>query len=51
MNGTVLWVIAVVIGVVGAIQLIQGQIIFGIILIILACLVGPGGSYAGLRRR
>ncbi len=43
MNATVLWVIAVVLAIVGIVQLIQGQIIFGIVLLVAACLVGPGG--------
>ena len=43
MKGTLLWVIAVILAVVGIVQLIQGQIVFGIVLIIAACLVGPGG--------
>ncbi len=43
MRGTLLWVIAAVLVAVGIVQLIQGQIIFGIVLIIAACLVGPGG--------
>lgn len=43
MNSTVLWLIAAVLVVVGIVQLIQGQIIFGIVLIIAGCLVGPGG--------
>ena len=43
MSATLLWVIAVILAVVGVVQLIQGQIILGIVLIIAACLVGPGG--------
>ncbi len=43
MNATVLWVIAVVLAIVGVVQLLQGQIIFGIILLIAAAAVGPGG--------
>ncbi len=43
MNSTVLWVIAAIIVIVGIVQLIQGQIIFGVVLIIIGCLVGPGG--------
>ena len=43
MRGTLLWIIAVILAVVGVVQLIQGQILFGIVLIIAACLVGPGG--------
>lgn len=43
MNATVLWIIAAVLVIVGIVQLLQGQIIFGIVLIILGLLVGPGG--------
>ncbi len=43
MNSTVLWIIAAVIAVVGIVQLLQGQILFGVILLVVACLVGPGG--------
>ncbi|MCC6436305.1 MAG: hypothetical protein IT196_14820 [Acidimicrobiales bacterium] len=50
MNATLLWIIAAVIAVVGVVQLIQGQIIFGIVLLIAACLVGPGG-YSIFRAR
>lgn len=40
---TLLALLAVVLVVAGFVQLIQGQIGFGIALIVLACLVGPGG--------
>ncbi|MEO6126106.1 MAG: GPGG-motif small membrane protein [Ilumatobacteraceae bacterium] len=43
MNSTILWIIAAILVIVGIVQLFQGQIIFGVILIILGCLVGPGG--------
>jgi hypothetical protein len=43
MKGTLLWLIAAILVVVGVVQLFQGQILFGIILIIAGCLVGPGG--------
>ena len=43
MNATVLWVIAAILVVVGIVQLFQGQIIFGVVLIVAGCLVGPGG--------
>ncbi len=43
MNATVLWVIAAILVIVGIVQLLQGQVIFGIVLIIIGCLVGPGG--------
>ena len=38
-----LFIIAAVIAIVGVVQLIQGQILFGLILLVVACLVGPGG--------
>ncbi|MEZ5235202.1 MAG: GPGG-motif small membrane protein [Acidimicrobiia bacterium] len=50
MSGTILWLIAAVIAVIGVIQLLQGQIILGIVLLIVACLVGPGG-YSVFRTR
>lgn len=50
MSATVLWVIAVIIAVIGVIQLLQGQIILGIVLLIAAALVGPGG-YSVFRTR
>ena len=43
MNSTILWIIAAILVIVGIVQLIQGQIIFGVVLIIAGCLVGPGG--------
>ena len=50
MSATVLWIIAAILVIVGIVQLIQGQIIFGIVLIVLGCLVGPGG-YSIFRTR
>ena len=44
MSATLLWIIAAILVVVGIVQLIQGQIILGIVLIIAGCLVGPGGT-------
>jgi hypothetical protein len=38
-----LWIVAVVLAVAGVIQLLQGQIVFGLVLLVAACLVGPGG--------
>ncbi|MEO6628897.1 MAG: GPGG-motif small membrane protein [Aquihabitans sp.] len=43
MNATLLYVIAAILVIVGIVQLIQGQLIFGIVLIVIGCLVGPGG--------
>jgi len=42
-NATVLWVIAAILVIVGIVQLFQGQVFLGIVLIIVGCLVGPGG--------
>jgi hypothetical protein len=39
----ILWLIAVVLAIVGVVQLLQGQILLGILLLIAACAVGPGG--------
>ena len=43
MKATLLWVIAAILVIVGIVQLFQGQILLGIVLIIAGCLVGPGG--------
>jgi hypothetical protein len=43
MSSTLLWIMAVIIAIVGVVQLLQGQILLGIILLVAACLVGPGG--------
>lgn len=51
MNSTVLWVIAAILVIVGIVQLLQGQIIFGVVLIIVGCLVGPGGYSVFKSRR
>lgn len=39
----ILGIIAFILVVVGAIQLIQGQLVFGIVLIVAGLLIGPGG--------
>ncbi len=46
----ILWLLAVAIVIVGLVQLFQGQIILGIVLIVIGCLVGPGG-YSIFHRR
>jgi len=46
----ILWLIAAVIAIVGVVQLIQGQVLFALLLFIVACLVGPGG-YSVFRGR
>ena len=43
MTATVLWIIAAILVIVGIVQIIQGQWILGIVLIVAGCLVGPGG--------
>ncbi|MGZ4672405.1 MAG: GPGG-motif small membrane protein [Ilumatobacteraceae bacterium] len=43
MSSTLLWIMAVIIAIVGVVQLLQGQILLGVVLLIAACLVGPGG--------
>ena len=50
MSNTLLWIIAVILVVVGIVQLVQGQILLGVAFIIGACLVGPGG-YSLFRSR
>ena len=37
------WLLAVVIGIAGIVSLVRGQILWGVGLIILAFIVGPGG--------
>ncbi|MDH4075142.1 MAG: GPGG-motif small membrane protein [Acidimicrobiia bacterium] len=50
MSATVLWIIAVIIAIIGIVQLLQGQIILGVVLLVAAALVGPGG-YSVFRSR
>ncbi len=46
----ILWLIAVILVIVGIVQLFQGQILLGVALIVLGFLVGPGG-YSIFRSR
>ena len=39
----ILWIIAAVLVIAGIITLISGSVIFGIVLIVVGLLVGPGG--------
>lgn len=50
MGATLLWILAVILVVVGIVQILQGQVILGIVLIVAGCLVGPGG-YSLFRNR
>ena len=40
---TLLWIIAVVLVIAGIVGLVRGQILWGIVLIVVGLLVGPGG--------
>lgn len=46
----VLWILAVVIAIVGIVQLFDGQVVLAIVLFVVAALVGPGG-YSLFRTR
>ena len=39
----ILWIIAVILVVAGIVAIIRGQILWGIVLIVVGLLVGPGG--------
>jgi len=39
----ILWIIAVILVIAGIVSLVRGQILWGIILIVVGLLVGPGG--------
>ena len=41
--GFLLWIVAVLLVVGGVINLLQGQILFGLVLIIVGLAIGPGG--------
>lgn len=40
---TILWIAAVIIGIIGVVRILQRDILWGVVLIIVALLVGPGG--------
>jgi hypothetical protein len=50
MSATLLWIIAAILVVIGIVQLFAGNILLGIALIVVGCLVGPGG-YSVFRGR
>ncbi len=43
MSPQVLWIVAVIVAVIGIIVLISGSILWGIVLLVIAALIGPGG--------
>jgi hypothetical protein len=49
-NATVLWVIAAILVIVGIVEIVSGSFFFGLLLIIVGCLVGPGGVSIFSRR-
>jgi hypothetical protein len=40
---TLLWIIAAILVISGIVTLVRGQVLWGIVLIVLGLLVGPGG--------
>ncbi len=50
MPASLLWIIAVIVAIIGIIVLVSGSILWGIVLLIAACLIGPGG-YSVFRTR
>jgi hypothetical protein len=38
-----LWLLAVILAVYGIVNLIRGYVLVGVLLLVVACLVGPGG--------
>jgi hypothetical protein len=49
--GFLLWILAVICAIGGVVQILQGQVIFGIVLLIVAAAIGPGGWSVFNRRR
>jgi len=47
-----LWLLAVIVALIGVVQLLQGQVLFAIVLFVLAAIIGPGGYsiFPGRRR-
>lgn len=43
MGTTFLLIVAIIIGVFGVLKIVRGDIIMGIVLIVVALLIGPGG--------
>jgi hypothetical protein len=51
MSSTLLWIVAAVLVIAGIVQLFQGQVLFGALLIVVGFLIGPGGVSIFGRRR
>ena len=43
MWATILWIAAVIIGIFGVLRIVRGDLVVGIVLIVVALLIGPGG--------
>jgi hypothetical protein len=43
-TGTLLWILAVILVIAGIVTLIRGAVLAGVALIVIGCLVGPGGA-------
>ena len=41
--GTILWIIAAILVISGIFAIVRGQLVWGIVLIVVGLLVGPGG--------
>ncbi len=48
--GFVLWILAVILAIIGIFQIFSGDILWGIVLLVVAAGVGPGG-WSFFRRR
>jgi hypothetical protein len=40
---TLLWIVAVILVIAGVVSLLRGQVVAGIVLVVVGLLVGPGG--------
>ncbi|MET0448828.1 MAG: GPGG-motif small membrane protein [Aeromicrobium sp.] len=40
---TILWIIAAIVGIIGVVRILQRDILWGAVLIVVALLIGPGG--------
>ena len=43
-TGTLLWILAVILVIAGIATLVRGAVLAGVALIVIGCLVGPGGA-------
>jgi hypothetical protein len=43
-TGTLLWILAVILVIAGIVTLVRGAVLAGVALIVIGCLVGPGGA-------